>query len=89
MNINIASPLRSYTDNKSTVTLAISQKQSLREILKELNDNFPGITFRMINEQGKIRQHIKIFVNTNLAQDLDVSVEPTDTVQIIAALSGG
>jgi hypothetical protein len=43
----------------------------------------------MIDEQDKIRQHIKIFVNTEQTDTINRSVAPTDTVHIICALSGG
>lgn len=84
--INVASPLRSYTHNAASVTAAGA---TLREVLADLEQRFPGMRFRMIDEQDRIRQHIRLFVNTNMATDLSTGVAPGDTVHLICALSGG
>ena len=86
MEVRIPSPLRSYTKGKSTVD---AEGETLSAVLANLESNYPGIRFRMIDEQGGIRQHIKIFINTQPVQKLDVTVAAKDVVYIIAALSGG
>ena len=86
VQVRIASPLRSYTKGASTVE---AQGQTLAAVLADLDANYPGIRFRMIDEQGGIRQHIRLFINTERAEDLTSSVSNQDTVHIIAALSGG
>ena len=58
-------------------------------LLDEMERRFPGIRFRVIDEQGRIRRHIKFFVNAVQANDLDVRLSPRDEVMIVAALSGG
>jgi molybdopterin converting factor small subunit len=55
----------------------------------DLETRFPGMRFRMIDEQGRIRQHIRLYVNTEMASDLGVKVASGDTVHLICALSGG
>jgi molybdopterin converting factor small subunit len=62
---------------------------TLAELLAELNRRYPGLRFRMIDEQDGIRQHIKIFINQELARNLDAPLRTSDEVQIICALSGG
>lgn len=86
MIVHIPSPLRSYTANKSEVE---AQGATLGEVLHDLEARYPGIRFRMIDEQGCVRPHIKIFVNKSLAQNLAVGVTTECEVHIIAALSGG
>ncbi len=86
MRVNIPSPLQSYTEQKSFVE---GHGGSLQELLDALNETYPGIRFRMIDEHNRIRKHIKIFVNKHPAADLNVTVKPTDEVHIICALSGG
>ena len=49
----------------------------------------PGLKFRVVDEQGEIRRHIKFFVAAKLAEDLLVPVGAGDEVEIICALSGG
>jgi len=82
----IPSPLRSYTGNRSKVTAAGA---SVAELLGDLDRRYPGIRFRMIDEQDAIRQHIKIFVNREQVKRIDAPVGATDEVIIITAISGG
>jgi molybdopterin synthase sulfur carrier subunit len=84
--VRIASPLRSYTAGASSVT---ADGATLHEILANLDRRFPGIRFRMIDEQDHIRPHMRLFVNTSEARALSESVRAGDTVHVICALSGG
>jgi sulfur-carrier protein len=84
--VKIASPLRSYTHNQSSVE---SNGATLRDVLADLNARYPGIRFRMIDEQDGIRRHIRLFVNSDEARDLSAPVRTGDTVHLICALSGG
>ena len=46
----------------------------------------------VLDEQGKIRQHMLVFIDGEMAQDRDHltdPVKPTSTVDVIQALSGG
>ena len=84
--VTVASPLRSYTHNAASVTASGS---TLQEVLADLDAHFPGMRFRMIDEQERIRQHIRLFVNTEMATDLSAKVTSGDTVHLVCALSGG
>ena len=84
--VNIASPLRSYTQGAARVSAG---GEDLQQVLADLERRFPGMRFRMIDEQGRIRQHIRLYVNTTMAADLSAAVAPGDTVHLICALSGG
>jgi molybdopterin converting factor small subunit len=85
MKVIIPTQLRSYT----RVAEVQAQGGTLAEVLLDLERQFPGIRFRMINEQDAIREHIRIFVNRETAENLDLRLDPGDTVRIIGALSGG
>ncbi len=84
--VRIASPLRSYTSGASSVTV---DGATLHEILANLDRRFPGIRFRMVDEQDCIRPHMRVFVNTREARQLSEPVRAGDTVHVICALSGG
>jgi molybdopterin converting factor small subunit len=62
---------------------------TLEELLRELDQRYPGFRFRIIDEQDSIRPHIKIFVNYDQARDLAAKLRPEDEVSILLALSGG
>lgn len=85
IEISIASPLVSYTGTDKVEALG----ETLGDLLKDLDTRFPGIRFRMIDEQDRIRKHIRIFINDEQARDLAQSVRPADQVWIVQALSGG
>lgn len=86
MKVYIPSPLRSYTAQRDEVEAAGA---TVAELLDDLNRQFPGIRFRMIDEQDAIRQHMRIFVNGEQISGLNVSLRASDEVQILQALSGG
>jgi molybdopterin converting factor small subunit len=59
------------------------------ELLADLDRRYPGIRFRMIDEQDAVRPHVRIFVNREGVAGLERALAPGDEVQILQALSGG
>ena len=86
MKVCIPTPLRSYTGNEKWVSCS---GETLHDMLADLDAQFPGIRFRVIDEQGRLRQHMKIFVNQENVRDLSTSIADVDEVTIMQALSGG
>ena len=84
--VNVASPLRTYTQGAQSVA---AQGATVAHVLADLDQRFPGMRFRMIDEQGRIRQHIRIFINTSGVEDLSQPVSSGDVIHLICALSGG
>ena len=62
---------------------------TLAELFAELDRRFPGLAFRVIDEQGAFRPHIKVFVNRVQERSLAAALAPADEVLVVAALSGG
>ena len=86
MKVRIPTPLRSYTANAATVT---AQGSTLTELLADLDRQFPGIAFRVVDEQGRLRQHMVIWLGQDRCPDLTTSIDDVDEVVIMQALSGG
>ncbi|HEY8217978.1 MAG TPA: MoaD/ThiS family protein [Acidimicrobiia bacterium] len=86
MKVRIPTPLRSYTEQRAEVD---ADGATLGEVLVDLDRRYPGIRFRMVDEQGQIRKHMKVFLNGESERDLDVAVGDADEVVIMQALSGG
>jgi molybdopterin synthase sulfur carrier subunit len=86
MKVRIPTPLRSYTDQRAEVE---ADGSTLAELLHDLDRRHPGIRFRMVDEQGRIRRHMRVFLNGETADDLDVAIDTADEVVIMQALSGG
>ena len=85
MKVSIPTPLQSYTGAPEVE----ASGQTILELLDDLDRRFPGIRFRMIDEQDRIRRHIRIFVNRERIAGLERAIAPHDDVQILQALSGG
>lgn len=85
MKVLIPSPLLSYTAQREVE----ASGATLGAVLDELDRQFPGIRFRMIDEQERMRRHVRFFVNGDQVFDLAQPLRPTDEVVIVQALSGG
>ncbi|HSC96082.1 MAG TPA: MoaD/ThiS family protein [Burkholderiales bacterium] len=85
MKVLIPSPLLSYTAQREVE----ASGATLAAVLVELDCQFPGIRFRMIDEQDRMRRHVRFFVNGDQVFDLSQPLRPTDEVVIVQALSGG
>ena len=86
MKVRIPSPLRSYTAQQAVVD---ADGGDLGALLLDLDQRYPGIRFRMVDEQGRIRKHMRVFVNDEPVRDLATRVDPRDEITIMQALSGG
>ena len=82
----IPSPLHSYTGGLSSIDLAGT---TLGEVLQALDERFPGLRFRIVDEQDRVRPHINFFVGNALVRRLDHPIEGADDLMIVCALSGG
>jgi sulfur-carrier protein len=87
MIVRIPGLLRSYTGGAETVE--IGDAAMLGEALGVLDVRFPGLRFRVVDEQGAIRPHIKMFVDGELARSLQTSVVGAHELMLVGALSGG
>jgi molybdopterin converting factor small subunit len=85
MKVLIPSALRSYTERAE----AEANGATLAAVLSDLEHQYPGIRFRMVDEQDRIRRHIRIFVNGAQVHDLAQTMRAGDEVVIVQALSGG
>ena len=86
MKVRIPTPLRSYTAGEANVTAAGA---TVRELLADIDRQFPGITFRVVDEQGRLRQHMVVFLGQDRCRALDTSLDGIDEVVLMQALSVG
>ena len=89
IKVRIPTPLQNMTKNKAEVE---SSGTNIREVIDDLERNFPGIKARICDEKGNIRRFINIYVNEEdvrfLKQD-QTSLKDGDEVSIIPAIAGG
>lgn len=85
MKVILPSPLVSYTEKREVE----ARGTTLVELFADLDRRYPGLRFRVIDEQGGIRPHMRVFVNGTQVRELGLALRETDEVQLIQALSGG
>lgn len=85
MKILLPSALRSYTGE----TEITADGATLNELFAELERRYPGLRFRVIDEQNQLRPNMRIFVNGLGVRDLSHALGPDDFVALVLALSGG
>ena len=86
MKVVLPTPLAEYTAHRREVE---AHGATLAELLADLDRRYPGIRFRVIDEQDRVRPHIQIFVNRQQESRLERPLAPDDQVLVVAALSGG
>jgi molybdopterin converting factor small subunit len=85
MRVLIPSPLLSYT-KRQWVT---AEGRTLDAVLADLDRQFPGLRFRVVDEQDRLRRHVRFFVNGEQVFELSARLGPGDELAIVQALSGG
>ncbi len=89
VRVRIPTPLRRLTNDQSEVT---ASGQVLREVIEDLERQFPGIKARLCNDDGTIRRFINIYVNKEDVRFLageETPLKEGDEVSIIPAMAGG
>jgi sulfur-carrier protein len=89
VSVRIPTPLRKLTENQEVVD---GQGDTIREILDNLEKNYPGLKERVCDEQGSVRRFVNIFVNDEdirFLQDTATVVKSGDEVSIVPAIAGG
>ena len=81
----IPSALQSYTGG----AWVDASGDTLDAVLQDLDGCFPGLRFRIVDEQDRIRPHLRVFVNGRPLFDLNAPLPPTEQVNFVLALSGG
>ncbi len=89
VKVRIPSPLQKITQNKQEVT---AEARNIKELIADLEKQFPGLKERLLDESGKIRRFINFYVNDEdirfLKQD-ETLLEDGNEVSIIPAIAGG
>ena len=85
MKVLIPSPLLSYTKTNRVEAAG----GTIAEVLLDLDRQYPGLRFRVIDEQDHVRRHVALFVNRAACEDLVTPVSDADELHVLGALSGG
>lgn len=85
MQVLIPAALRTYT----RALHVAADGETLAALFDDLDQRYPGLRFRVIDEQGGLRPNMRIFVNGLGTRDLGHGLRPDDFVAVVLALSGG
>jgi sulfur-carrier protein len=85
MKVLVPGALRSYTDQ----THVEATGDTLLALFADLDRRFPGLRFRVVDEQDQLRPNMRVFVNGLCVRDLGHALQSDDFVAIVLALSGG
>ncbi len=89
VSVRIPTILRTYTGGAAEVT---AEEGTLRDVLKRLDAEYPGLASRILDESGKLRRFVNVYVgeeDVRLAEGLDTQVPPGIQVSVIPAVAGG
>ena len=87
--VRIPTILRTYTDGRAEVS---AEGSTLSEVVGDLEKNHPGISARILDEAGKLRRFVNVYVNDDdvrFAQGLATEIGEGDGISIIPAVAGG
>ena len=85
MKVLIPGALRSYTRDAHVEAVG----DTLDELFADLDRRYPGLRFRVVDEQHRLRPNMRIFVNGLGVRELGHALQPDDFVAVVQALSGG
>lgn len=87
--IIIPTPLRKYTESESKVEI---EAKDVQESIHQLTEKFPALKNHVLNDDGSIKQFVRIYVgdeDINVLEKEATKVDDKSTVSIIPAIAGG
>ena len=92
VTVHIPGPLRGYASGESRLALDDPPPATLADALRDLGKRFPGVRDRVLDEQGRQRVHVNLFVDredVRFGDGLATALGPNAVVHILPAVSGG
>ena len=62
IQVHLKGHLKDYT--RGTSDVEVDSARDLGGVVAKLDSTFPGIGGRIVDDQGRIRQHVNVFVNS-------------------------
>jgi MoaD family protein len=88
ITVRIPTPLRTLTGGKDEVPAA---GKTLRELIDDLEKNYPGLKDRLCDEKG-IRRFVNVYQNeedVRFLDGLDTAIKDGDAISVVPAIAGG
>jgi sulfur-carrier protein len=89
VSVRVPTPLRKFTNGIDEVSV---DGTTVRSLVENLDQKYPGIKERICDETGKIRRFVNVYVNGDdirFLQNLETALKEGDTISIVPAIAGG
>ncbi len=89
VKVMIPTPLRNLTQNQAEVT---AEGASIKELIENLGKSYDGLKGRILDENGKIRRFVNIYLNEediHFLQGEATALKDGDQISIVPAIAGG
>jgi len=89
ITVRIPTPLQKLTGGNGEVS---AEGATVKEVLEDMEKNYPGIRERLYSEEGELRRFINIYINDEDIRFLDSDNSPVkdgDVISVIPAIAGG
>lgn len=87
--VRIPTPLQKFTKNQSEVS---AHGITVADVLDDLEEHFPGLRERLVDDRGSIRKFINFYLNDEDIRFIDgekTALKDGDELAIIPAIAGG
>ncbi|HWA61083.1 MAG TPA: MoaD/ThiS family protein [Caulobacteraceae bacterium] len=84
--VGLPSQLTAYSGG---ATRLAAEGATVAEVLDDLDRRFPGLRFRVIDEQDRVRRHMRLFIGRDACRDIATPIADGQELLIFGALSGG
>jgi molybdopterin converting factor small subunit len=83
--VTLRAPLKDLAGGQSDLQV---RGNTVGEVIRTLEESHPKLRGWILDDQGRVRQHVNVFVNgERLREDADVA--PDDRLQVLPSISGG
>jgi molybdopterin synthase sulfur carrier subunit len=89
VSVRIPTILRNFTGGESEVK---ASGATLREVIDDLDASYSGIAGRILDDNGKIRRFVNVYVgdeDVRFAEGLDTPTPEGAQISVIPAVAGG
>ena len=89
VRVRVPTPLRKFTQGSDEVD---ASGDTVLAMLEDLEQNHPGIKERSMDESGKVRRFVNVYVNGDdirFLKNVDTALKDGDNISIVPAIAGG
>ncbi len=89
VKVRIPTPLQKMTGGQAEVQVGAA---SVKDLIEQLEKDFPGIKDRICDESGKIRRFVNVYLNEEDIRFLEqeaTKLKDGDDISIVPAIAGG